>query len=211
MVGLTLAGFYSHVGFSFDLSPLTKTNGAYKVETEKYEFYINVCGAVSASACQPDSGACKVSKRQVTLSRFPWVSGANESVCGLQTSLLPDAETLPRPGPKPGGEVGVQLPREGAGQARISTGPRFRLCACVSPLRVPLVQMKGIVPAALRADLGPASGLGLPSSLPLPSDWPWVPGTPAPCTARYPSFSITASRHRRASGLCIFSQRRLFV
>ncbi|XP_047625757.1 cation-independent mannose-6-phosphate receptor [Phacochoerus africanus] len=54
--------FDSQAGFSFDLSPLTKTNGAYKVETEKYEFYINVCGAVSASACQPDSGACQVSK-----------------------------------------------------------------------------------------------------------------------------------------------------
>ncbi|XP_045356158.1 cation-independent mannose-6-phosphate receptor [Leopardus geoffroyi] len=54
--------FDSQAGFSFDLSPLTKKNGAYKVETEKYDFYINVCGAVSVSFCQPDSGACQVSK-----------------------------------------------------------------------------------------------------------------------------------------------------
>ncbi|XP_022416368.1 cation-independent mannose-6-phosphate receptor [Delphinapterus leucas] len=54
--------FDSQAGFSFDLSPLTKKNGAYKVETEKYEFYINVCGAVSVGSCQLDSGACQVSK-----------------------------------------------------------------------------------------------------------------------------------------------------
>uniref|UniRef100_A0A673TKJ8 Cation-independent mannose-6-phosphate receptor n=1 Tax=Suricata suricatta TaxID=37032 RepID=A0A673TKJ8_SURSU len=54
--------FDSQAGFSFDLSPLTKKNGAYKVETEKYDFYINVCGAVSVSPCQPGSGACQVSK-----------------------------------------------------------------------------------------------------------------------------------------------------
>ncbi|KAH0519980.1 Cation-independent mannose-6-phosphate receptor [Microtus ochrogaster] len=33
--------FDAQAGFSFDLSPLTKKNGAYKVETEKYDFYIN--------------------------------------------------------------------------------------------------------------------------------------------------------------------------
>ncbi|XP_077611202.1 cation-independent mannose-6-phosphate receptor [Crocuta crocuta] len=54
--------FDSQAGFSFDLSPLTKKNGAYKVETKKYDFYINVCGAVSVSSCQPGSGACQVSK-----------------------------------------------------------------------------------------------------------------------------------------------------
>jgi hypothetical protein len=54
------------LGFSFDLSPLTKKNGAYKVGTEKYDFYINVCGAVSMDFCQTDSGACQVAKRQVT-------------------------------------------------------------------------------------------------------------------------------------------------
>jgi hypothetical protein len=53
-------------GFSFDLSLLTKKNGAYKVETEKYDFYINVCGPVSMDPCQSNSGACQVAKRQVT-------------------------------------------------------------------------------------------------------------------------------------------------
>lgn len=67
VVSLTWDGLDSFLGFSFDLSPLTKKNGAYKVETEKYEFYINVCGAVSVGSCQPDSGACQMSKRQVTV------------------------------------------------------------------------------------------------------------------------------------------------
>lgn len=59
--------FHSSLGFSFDLSPLTKKNGDYKVETEKYDFYINVCGAVSTASCQPTAGACQVAKRQVTV------------------------------------------------------------------------------------------------------------------------------------------------
>ncbi|XP_008584980.1 PREDICTED: cation-independent mannose-6-phosphate receptor [Galeopterus variegatus] len=54
--------FDAEAGFSFDLSPLTKKNGAYKVETTKYDFYVNVCGAVSVDSCQPDSGACQVAK-----------------------------------------------------------------------------------------------------------------------------------------------------
>ncbi|XP_044616685.2 cation-independent mannose-6-phosphate receptor [Equus asinus] len=54
--------FDSQAGFSFDLSPLTKKNGDYKVETEKYDFYINVCGAVSTASCQPTAGACQVAK-----------------------------------------------------------------------------------------------------------------------------------------------------
>lgn len=53
------------VGFSFDLSPLTKKDG-YKVETAKYDFYINVCAAVTMGACQPGSGACQVARRQVS-------------------------------------------------------------------------------------------------------------------------------------------------
>ncbi|KAF7462368.1 cation-independent mannose-6-phosphate receptor [Marmota monax] len=56
--------FDSQAGFSFNLSPLTKKNGAYKVETAEYDFYINVCGAVSEDSCQPDAGACQVAKRQ---------------------------------------------------------------------------------------------------------------------------------------------------
>ncbi|XP_027795386.2 cation-independent mannose-6-phosphate receptor [Marmota flaviventris] len=54
--------FDSQAGFSFNLSPLTKKNGAYKVETAEYDFYINVCGAVSEDSCQPDAGACQVAK-----------------------------------------------------------------------------------------------------------------------------------------------------
>ncbi|XP_053447080.1 cation-independent mannose-6-phosphate receptor [Nycticebus coucang] len=54
--------FDSQAGFSFDLSPLTKKTGAYKVETKQYEYYINVCGALSVDSCQPDSGACQISK-----------------------------------------------------------------------------------------------------------------------------------------------------
>ncbi|XP_029327247.1 cation-independent mannose-6-phosphate receptor [Mus caroli] len=52
----------AQAGFSFDLSLLTKKNGAYKVETEKYDFYINVCGPVSVDPCQSNSGACQVAK-----------------------------------------------------------------------------------------------------------------------------------------------------
>ncbi|XP_023555112.1 cation-independent mannose-6-phosphate receptor [Octodon degus] len=59
--------FDSQAGFYFDLSPLMKKNGAYKVETVKYEFYINVCGPVSVPNCPPDSGACQMSKSDKTL------------------------------------------------------------------------------------------------------------------------------------------------
>ncbi|GAB1300523.1 Cation-independent mannose-6-phosphate receptor [Apodemus speciosus] len=52
----------AQAGFSFDLSLLTKKNGAYKVEAEKYDFYINVCGPVSVDSCPSNSGACQVSK-----------------------------------------------------------------------------------------------------------------------------------------------------
>lgn len=55
-------GLCSSAGFSFDLSPLTKKDG-YKVETEKYDFYINVCAALALGPCSPGSGACQVSKR----------------------------------------------------------------------------------------------------------------------------------------------------
>ncbi|XP_066228988.1 cation-independent mannose-6-phosphate receptor isoform X1 [Saccopteryx leptura] len=53
--------FDSEAEFSFDLSPLTKKDG-YKVETEKYDFYINVCAAVLGGPCQPGSGACQVAR-----------------------------------------------------------------------------------------------------------------------------------------------------
>ncbi|XP_078412852.1 cation-independent mannose-6-phosphate receptor [Cetorhinus maximus] len=45
-------------GFLFDLSPLTKQNGTYQLKSEKYNFYINVCGNVSA-ACGGNSGICQ--------------------------------------------------------------------------------------------------------------------------------------------------------
>ncbi|XP_075410409.1 cation-independent mannose-6-phosphate receptor isoform X1 [Tenrec ecaudatus] len=52
----------SQAGFSFDLSPLMRKNGAYTVETEKYEFYLNVCGPVTMDSCDLNSGACQLSK-----------------------------------------------------------------------------------------------------------------------------------------------------
>ncbi|XP_006882881.1 PREDICTED: cation-independent mannose-6-phosphate receptor [Elephantulus edwardii] len=52
----------AQAGFSFDLSPLTKKTGDYKVETEEYDFYINVCGPVTMAACGSNSGACQVAK-----------------------------------------------------------------------------------------------------------------------------------------------------
>ncbi|KAF6114200.1 insulin like growth factor 2 receptor [Phyllostomus discolor] len=51
----------AQAGFSFDLSPLTKKDG-YKVETEQYDFYINVCAPLSPGPCPPGTGACQVSK-----------------------------------------------------------------------------------------------------------------------------------------------------
>ncbi|XP_069788171.1 cation-independent mannose-6-phosphate receptor [Narcine bancroftii] len=49
-------------GFLFDLSPLTKQNGKYEVKSEKYNFYINVCGNVSQENCEANSGACQVDR-----------------------------------------------------------------------------------------------------------------------------------------------------
>ena len=86
--------FCSSAGFSFDLSPLTKKDG-YKVETEKYDFYINVCAPLSLGSCQPGSGACQVSKRQATACGYGFslgVSGSRclsqDQACSLQTSGL---------------------------------------------------------------------------------------------------------------------------
>ncbi|XP_067900725.1 cation-independent mannose-6-phosphate receptor [Heterodontus francisci] len=47
-------------GFLFDLSPLTKQNGSYQVKSEKYDFFLNVCGNVSQDVCGENSGACQV-------------------------------------------------------------------------------------------------------------------------------------------------------
>ncbi|XP_058516485.1 cation-independent mannose-6-phosphate receptor isoform X4 [Ochotona princeps] len=54
--------FDSQAGFSFNLLPLMKKNGAYKVEAGKYDFYINVCGPVIGTPCTSDAGACQVVK-----------------------------------------------------------------------------------------------------------------------------------------------------
>ncbi|KAM4713477.1 cation-independent mannose-6-phosphate receptor [Anableps anableps] len=50
-------------GFSFDLSPLTKSDGSsYKVTSGGYEYFINVCGSVKAATCPEKAGACQVEK-----------------------------------------------------------------------------------------------------------------------------------------------------
>lgn len=64
--GGTHSYFSSVLGFSFDLSPLTKKNGHYTVNTEEYLFYINVCGSVPNELCHTQSAACQVTQRWVT-------------------------------------------------------------------------------------------------------------------------------------------------
>lgn len=91
-------------GFSFDLSALRKKNGSYKVETDKYEFYINVCGPVTAGACQAGWGACQVAKRQVAVLGDEAMSAVSVS-CGCGTA----------------GCVGAVLPSEDGG--RLSSLP----------------------------------------------------------------------------------------
>ncbi|XP_055495415.1 LOW QUALITY PROTEIN: cation-independent mannose-6-phosphate receptor [Leucoraja erinacea] len=58
----------------FDLSSLTKKNGRYEVKSEKYTFYINVCGNVSQHNCDANSGAC-----QVTQDGKAWSLGVSNS------------------------------------------------------------------------------------------------------------------------------------
>lgn len=67
----------SLLGFSFDLTPLTRKDG-YRVETAKYDFYINVCAAVSSGSCRSGAGACQVAKRQVSA----FSSGVSGGVLG---------------------------------------------------------------------------------------------------------------------------------
>ncbi|XP_043858247.1 cation-independent mannose-6-phosphate receptor isoform X1 [Dromiciops gliroides] len=74
----------SQAGFSFDLSPLTKKNGDYSVGTGKYNFYINVCGAVSQDICLPNSGACQVEKSQ----RKAWNLGINSSALSYYDGMI---------------------------------------------------------------------------------------------------------------------------
>ncbi|XP_061097950.1 cation-independent mannose-6-phosphate receptor [Conger conger] len=46
--------------FSFDLSPLTKQKASYNVSSGDYNYFLNVCGAVTADKCQDKAGACQV-------------------------------------------------------------------------------------------------------------------------------------------------------
>ncbi|XP_068926465.1 cation-independent mannose-6-phosphate receptor [Petaurus breviceps papuanus] len=74
----------TQAGFSFDLSPLTKKNGDYFVGTEKYNFYINVCGPVSQNICPPNSGACQVEKSQTKA----WNLGMKSSALSYYDGMI---------------------------------------------------------------------------------------------------------------------------
>ncbi|XP_029281689.1 cation-independent mannose-6-phosphate receptor [Cottoperca gobio] len=55
-------------GFSFDLSPLSKAEGGfYNLTSERYDYYINVCGSVKAASCPEKAGACQVEKSSWSL------------------------------------------------------------------------------------------------------------------------------------------------
>lgn len=50
-------------GFSFDLSPLSKPDGGYyNVTNGNYDYYINVCGPVTAAKCPAKAGVCQSDK-----------------------------------------------------------------------------------------------------------------------------------------------------
>uniref|UniRef100_A0A3B4B5Q6 MRH domain-containing protein n=1 Tax=Periophthalmus magnuspinnatus TaxID=409849 RepID=A0A3B4B5Q6_9GOBI len=53
--------------FSFDLSPLTKPNGYYNLTSGNYDYYINVCGPVTAATCPLKAGACQSDKSSWSL------------------------------------------------------------------------------------------------------------------------------------------------
>ncbi|XP_044024917.1 cation-independent mannose-6-phosphate receptor isoform X2 [Siniperca chuatsi] len=53
---------------SFDLSPLSKANGSfYNLTSDKYDYYINVCGPVKVANCPEKAGACQVEKSSWSL------------------------------------------------------------------------------------------------------------------------------------------------
>ncbi|XP_077442699.1 cation-independent mannose-6-phosphate receptor isoform X2 [Stigmatopora argus] len=57
-------------GFSFDLSPLTKAAGGYyNLTNDNYDYFINVCGSVTAAQCPEKAGACQVEKSSWSLGR----------------------------------------------------------------------------------------------------------------------------------------------
>ena len=83
------------------LAALSAISATYKVETDKYEFHINVCGPVSVGACPSDSGASQVSRRPVTTLRSGFPSGVPCARMSSSRTGLPPANVLPRRAFKP--------------------------------------------------------------------------------------------------------------
>ncbi|XP_030627174.1 cation-independent mannose-6-phosphate receptor [Chanos chanos] len=51
------------LGFSFDLTPLSKADGgSYNLSSDDYTYFINVCGNVKAAKCPENAGACQTDK-----------------------------------------------------------------------------------------------------------------------------------------------------
>lgn len=76
-------------GLLFDLSPLRKPSKSYyNMSSGKYDYLINVCGAVEAAKCPKTAGACQVEQRQVhpACVLFPFVT-ILKSVMNHETSL----------------------------------------------------------------------------------------------------------------------------
>ncbi|XP_069625297.1 cation-independent mannose-6-phosphate receptor [Ranitomeya imitator] len=71
-------------GFYFDLSPLTNKTGTYKIVTDMYSFYINVCGNVTQQLCEPNSGACQVDKA----SNDHWNLGVSNSKLSYYDGMI---------------------------------------------------------------------------------------------------------------------------
>uniref|UniRef100_A0A667ZHY3 Insulin-like growth factor 2 receptor n=1 Tax=Myripristis murdjan TaxID=586833 RepID=A0A667ZHY3_9TELE len=65
----------AQAGFSFNLAPLTKANGGfYNLTNGSYDYYINVCGSVTAAKCPQKAGACQVDKSSNSWSLGEWDS-----------------------------------------------------------------------------------------------------------------------------------------
>ncbi|KAM3833852.1 cation-independent mannose-6-phosphate receptor [Diretmus argenteus] len=74
----------AQAGFSFDLSPLSKANsGFYNLTGGVYEYYINVCGSVTAAKCPAKAGAC-----QVDQSSNSWSLGESNSRLSYYDGLI---------------------------------------------------------------------------------------------------------------------------
>uniref|UniRef100_UPI003AAAD5C6 cation-independent mannose-6-phosphate receptor isoform X1 n=2 Tax=Centroberyx gerrardi TaxID=166262 RepID=UPI003AAAD5C6 len=74
----------AQAGFSFDLSPLSKADGGfYNLSSGVYDYYINVCGSVTAAKCPQKSGACQVDK-----SSNSWSLGESNSRLSYYDGLI---------------------------------------------------------------------------------------------------------------------------